>query len=138
VPAQLNNCATVHVHVHVHVRVPVPASVPVHVPVPRCHGAMAAHSSTVTKDMCVCVGVAQAARTHAPELEAAFARLRDTGGPAGTGVTAASLAQAARDLGEPLSVEDVRIMMAAADKDGDGIVSREEFMRAMYKAMSAQ
>eukprot|EP00047_Mylnosiga_fluctuans_P006340 m.246355 g.246355 ORF g.246355 m.246355 type:complete len:178 (-) comp15014_c0_seq1:257-790(-) len=48
-------------------------------------------------------------------------------------VTAATLRAIARQLGDELSYEDAAEMILAADIDGNGIVTRDEFVRYMLR-----
>ena len=50
-------------------------------------------------------------------------------------LTLTRLATVAREMGEELAPDDVRIMMEEADRDRDGIVSEEEFLATMRKAL---
>ena len=72
-----------------------------------------------------------AARDPVDELRKAF-RLFDEDE---TGrISLANLRRVARELGEPLSEDEMRQMIDEADRDGDGEVDEEEFVRIMRKA----
>jgi Ca2+-binding EF-hand superfamily protein len=46
-----------------------------------------------------------------------------------------NLKQVAEDLGEKISDEELKEMISEADRDGDGQVDREEFLKIMKKTM---
>lgn len=48
-------------------------------------------------------------------------------------ITFRNLKKAAKDLGENISDEELHEMIQEADRDGDGEVNEEEFMRVMRK-----
>ena len=48
-------------------------------------------------------------------------------------VTVANIKKICRELGETLSDEEIREMVAEADKDGDGMLSEDDFLSFMKK-----
>ena len=79
-----------------------------------------------------CLGGCKAQREHDDELRAAYRVLTSSGREA---LTLTRLAAVARDMGEDLAQDDLRIMMEEADRDRDGVVSEDEFLATMRKAM---
>lgn len=43
------------------------------------------------------------------------------------------LKRVAKDLGEPMEEDDLKDMIEEADRDGDGEISEEDFIRVMKK-----
>jgi centrin-1 len=53
--------------------------------------------------------------------------------PNSEAITLKSLAKVANDLGETMSEEMIQMILAESDKDGDGMLSFEEFVRVIKK-----
>merc|ERR1711904_677831 len=49
------------------------------------------------------------------------------------GITLKNLIRVAEETNQPLSVTELEQMFADADKDGDGVVNEEEFLKIMKK-----
>lgn len=72
-----------------------------------------------------------AARDPVEELRKAFRLFDDDE----TGrISFANLKRVAKELGEPLTDDDLREMIDEADRDGDGEVDEDEFVRIMRKS----
>jgi len=77
------------------------------------------------------VGAKVAARDPVDELRKAFRLFDDDE----TGrISFANLKRAAKELGEPLTDDELREMIDEADRDGDGEVDEAEFLRLLSKA----
>ena len=44
-----------------------------------------------------------------------------------------NLRRVAKDLGEKVTDDELQMMLDEADRDGDGVVNEEEFLRVMAK-----
>ena len=81
-------------------------------------------------DVCVCVYVFQSERDSREEILKAFNLFDDDE----TGkISFRNLKRVARELGENMTDEELQEMIDEADRDGDGEINEEEFLRIMKK-----